>query len=217
MPRPPRPDDLYRLRIATEPRLSPDGRWAVVHAPDRRARLRRLPARALARPDRRRRRRARAAPADARRPARPPRPVLARTAGRSRSCRTAGRSSRRSPDASRKDVKDREDTGQVHLLPLDGPGEARRLTDLPRGVSDFEWSPDGTRLVVTIDVARGDRTRRTRGAAAQAVEAGTRRAARLRLPVHRPARLHAQRRRVPVRPGRPPVARRRRDRRARAA
>ena len=30
MPRAPRPDDLYRLRIATEPRLSPDGRHAVV-------------------------------------------------------------------------------------------------------------------------------------------------------------------------------------------
>ena len=30
MPRPPRPEDLYRLRIATEPRLSPDGRLAVV-------------------------------------------------------------------------------------------------------------------------------------------------------------------------------------------
>jgi len=30
VPRPPRPDDLYRLRIATEPRLSPDGRHAVV-------------------------------------------------------------------------------------------------------------------------------------------------------------------------------------------
>jgi hypothetical protein len=30
VPRPPRPDDLYRLRVATEPRLSPDGRWAVI-------------------------------------------------------------------------------------------------------------------------------------------------------------------------------------------
>ena len=30
---------------------------------------------------------------------------------------------------------------------LDG-GEARRLTDLPRGIDGFEWSPDGTRLVV---------------------------------------------------------------------
>jgi len=28
--RSPRPEDLYRLRVATEPRLSPDGRWAVV-------------------------------------------------------------------------------------------------------------------------------------------------------------------------------------------
>ena len=46
------------------------------------------------------------------------------------------------------DAKDREDVVQVHLLPLDG-GEARRLTDLPRGVSGFEWSPDGARLVVT--------------------------------------------------------------------
>src|SRR5207237_6633080 len=28
--RPPRPEDLYRLRVAAEPRLSPDGRHAVV-------------------------------------------------------------------------------------------------------------------------------------------------------------------------------------------
>ena len=38
-------------------------------------------------------------------------------------------------------------------------------------------------------------------------------AARVRLPVHRPARLHAQRQGVRLRPGDPPVARRRRDRR----
>ena len=30
MPRAPRPDDLYRLRVATEPRLSPDGRRVFV-------------------------------------------------------------------------------------------------------------------------------------------------------------------------------------------
>src|SRR5438874_3443061 len=29
---------------------------------------------------------------------------------------------------------DREDGTQIHLLPMAGPGEARRLTDLPRGV-----------------------------------------------------------------------------------
>jgi acylaminoacyl-peptidase len=44
--------------------------------------------------------------------------------------------------------KDREDVSQVHVLPLDGPGEARRVSDLPRGVNEFAWSPDGTRIAV---------------------------------------------------------------------
>jgi acylaminoacyl-peptidase len=45
------------------------------------------------------------------------------------------------------DAKEREDGTQIHLLPLDG-GEARRLTDLPKGVEAFEWSPDGRHLAV---------------------------------------------------------------------
>ncbi len=36
---------------------------------------------------------------------------------------------------------------QVWLLPLAG-GEGRRLTNVANGVSSFQWSPDGTRLVV---------------------------------------------------------------------
>jgi acylaminoacyl-peptidase len=52
--------------------------------------------------------------------------------------------------------KDREDGTQVHLLPLDG-GEARRLTDLPRGVDGFAWSPDGRWLVVRSASARPTR------------------------------------------------------------
>lgn len=32
---------------------------------------------------------------------------------------------------------------QVYLLPVDIPGEARQLTDMPNGVSHPEWSPDG--------------------------------------------------------------------------
>src|SRR5262245_46445581 len=36
---------------------------------------------------------------------------------------------------------------QVWLLPLAG-GEPTRLTNLTSGVSSFQWSPDGTRLVV---------------------------------------------------------------------
>jgi len=47
----------------------------------------------------------------------------------------------------RAEIKSREDAVQVYLLPVAG-GEARRLTDLPRGVTDLEWSPDGTQLVV---------------------------------------------------------------------
>jgi dipeptidyl aminopeptidase/acylaminoacyl peptidase len=50
--------------------------------------------------------------------------------------------------------KEREDLSQVHLLPADGPGEARRLTDLPRGVDAAEWSPDGRWLAV-ISASRG--------------------------------------------------------------
>src|SRR5438094_2502866 len=36
---------------------------------------------------------------------------------------------------------------QIWLLPFDG-GEARRLTNLPNGVTSFVWSPDGTRVAV---------------------------------------------------------------------
>ncbi|MEA2518528.1 MAG: hypothetical protein QOF49_608, partial [Chloroflexota bacterium] len=62
------------------------------------------------------------------------------------------------------DAKEREDGTQVHLLPLGG-GEARRITDLPRGVDDFWWSPDGTRLLVKT-ASRGatkDEDRKKRG------------------------------------------------------
>ena len=36
---------------------------------------------------------------------------------------------------------------QVWLLDRDG-GEAERVTDLPGGVTDFAWSPDGRRLAL---------------------------------------------------------------------
>ncbi|HJW22098.1 MAG TPA: hypothetical protein VJ506_06710, partial [Candidatus Limnocylindrales bacterium] len=45
-------------------------------------------------------------------------------------------------------TSDREDVVQVHLLDMDRPGEARRLTDLPRGVEGYQWSPDGRWLAV---------------------------------------------------------------------
>lgn len=46
-------------------------------------------------------------------------------------------------------LSDREkaDTPQMYVVRLDG-GEARRLTDLKGGVSDFLWSPDGARIAL---------------------------------------------------------------------
>jgi len=142
MPRPPRPTDLYRMRIATEPRLSPDGRLAVVA----------LTTSALRH--------------DGYRTAL----WLVPTTGEQPRQLTLGLRSdhhpRFSPDgrtiaflSDRRpfveeepdrppDRDDREDATQVHVLRLDG-GEARRLTDLPRGVTAFEWAPDGRSLVAT--------------------------------------------------------------------
>ena len=147
MPRPPRPDDLYRLRIATEPRLSPDGRHAVVTlqtvAPGfdgYRHALWLVPTEGREKP--------RQLTLGARHDRQPRFSPDGRT--------LAFISDRRAfveeePGKAGPDEKDRkparEDRDQVFLLPLDG-GEARRLTDLPRGVDAFEWSPDGTRLVV---------------------------------------------------------------------
>jgi dipeptidyl aminopeptidase/acylaminoacyl peptidase len=44
---------------------------------------------------------------------------------------------------------------QVYALPMDG-GEARRLTDLKNGVTDFQWSPDGTHLACISRIGRSD-------------------------------------------------------------
>lgn len=142
MPRAPRPDDQYRLRIATEPRLSPDGRLAVVTlqtvAPGFDGYRRAL---WLVTTD----------------ASRPPRQLTLGTK-QDRHARFSpdGRtlafiSDRRAlveedPTRRASEAGDREDRDQVHLLPLEA-GEARRLTDLPRGVDGFEWSPDGTRIV----------------------------------------------------------------------
>jgi dipeptidyl aminopeptidase/acylaminoacyl peptidase len=156
--RPFRPDDLYRFRIATDPRLSPDGSlavftvqsvapakdgyrhalWAVPTSGDGEARQLTIGAKHD--------RHARFAPD-----------------GRS----LAFLSDRRlqvEEEPAAGDAKQREDGQQVHLLPLDG-GEARRVTDLPRGVNAFWWSPDGRQLLVTTSShgATRDEDRKRRG------------------------------------------------------
>ena len=139
MPRPPQPEDLYRFRIPTDPQLSPDGDFvaftAQTVAPGRDAYRHAIWL----------------APADG---STPPRQVTLGirhdTHPRfSPDGRSLGFLSDRRPVIEEEPgaPADREDATQVHLLPLDG-GEARRLTDLPRGVDGFEWSPDGRSLVV---------------------------------------------------------------------
>src|SRR5688500_14319368 len=129
--RPLAPDDLYRLRVPTDPRLAPDGSAAAVTvqsaAPTRDGEEEPRQLTLGAKHDR-----------------------AARFSPDGRS--VAFLSDRRliveeEPDLP-EDARDREDANQVHLLPLDG-GEARRVTNLPRGVEHFEWSQDGSRLLVT--------------------------------------------------------------------
>ncbi len=167
MPRPPRPDDLYRLRIATEPRLSPDGRHAVVTlqtvAPGfdgYRHALWLVPTEGREKPRQltlgaRHDRQPRFSP-DGR--------ILAFISDRRAFVEEE-------PGKAAPDEKDRkparEDRDQVFLLPLDG-GEARRLTDLPRGVDALEWSPDGSRLVVVTASHGATRTDDDRRAASTA-------------------------------------------------
>ena len=165
MPRPPRPEDLYRLRLATDPRLSPDGRWVAMTvqtvAPSHDAYRHAL---WLVSTD---------DGPDAPSPRQLTIGARHDTQPRfSPDGRTLAFLSDRRPVVEEepkraKNGKDREDASQVHLLPLDGPGEARRLTDLPRGVHDLAWSPDGRRLVVTSAShgATADEDARRRGTA----------------------------------------------------
>ena len=180
------PEDLYRFRIATEPRLSPDGRRAV------------FTVQTVAPTKDGYRHAIWMADLDGDAPAH--RLTLGAKHDRAARFSPDGRtlaflSDRRhlveeEPDAG--DAKSREDGQQIHLLPLDG-GEARRLTDLPRGVDGFEWSPDGRRLLVTSSSHGPNRAEdhRIRGKTAPPKPGEP---PGVRLPLRRPARLPLQRR-----------------------
>lgn len=127
-PRLPVLDDLNRVEALSEPELSPDGRWvAYTVGRDDTTADEQTSDLWLASLDGRERRQ------------------LTHTADHAESM------PRWSPDGrwlaflSARD--DPEELDQVWLLPRDG-GEARRLTAMPGGVSDYAWSPDGKRLVL---------------------------------------------------------------------
>src|SRR3989442_6016636 len=44
---------------------------------------------------------------------------------------------------------------QLYVLSMDG-GEARRVTNLKNGISNFQWSPDGSRFVVVSRIGLSD-------------------------------------------------------------
>ena len=148
MPRPARPDDLYRLSVPFDPRLSPDGRLVAFNV--KRTAVGRDGYRYAIW----------LASTDGSTPAR--QVTIGSRADRRPRFSPDGRtlafiSDRRllveeEPDRP-KEAKDRLDCDQLFLLPLDG-GEARRLTDLPRGVTDVAWSPDGRSLAV-LSSSRG--------------------------------------------------------------
>jgi len=159
--RAPRPDDLYRIRIPTDPRLAPDGRSVVCTLQNvsaghdgYRTSIWRIALDAKGPADGAAERLTIGSKHDGHARFSPDGRTLAFISDR----RTAVEEEPEAP-------KDREDQAQVHLLPLDRPGEARRLTDLPRGVDDFAWSPDGRRLAVisasrATDRKADDRARR---------------------------------------------------------
>jgi len=141
VPRPAQPDDLYRLLVPSDPRLSPDGRLVAFSV-----------ARSSAGRDGYRSS-VWLAPADGSSPARratygPRSDTHARFSpdGRTLAFLSDRRTKVEEEPALEGDTE-RRDAVQIHLLPLDG-GEARRLTDLPRGVDGFAWSPDGRTLAV---------------------------------------------------------------------
>jgi dipeptidyl aminopeptidase/acylaminoacyl peptidase len=146
MSRSPRPEDLFALRVPTDLRVSPDGRFAV------------FAVKSVAPRKDGYRSALWVAPADGSCPARqltlgaktdgnprwsPDGRTLAFLSDRGAILQAGGAGERPGPAELPEDG-----ATQAWLLPVDG-GEARQLTRLPHDVTDLTWSPDGTRLCVS--------------------------------------------------------------------
>ncbi len=126
-------DDLLHMVGLEDPRLSPDGRWvAVVRVQADKAKnvyLRNI--------------------------------WLARTDGsRMFALTRSGKDSapRWSPDGKTLAfLSGRADKAQLYLFNTEAPGDPRKITDAPNGVSAPVWSPDGTRLAYLAGMSAADR------------------------------------------------------------
>jgi dipeptidyl aminopeptidase/acylaminoacyl peptidase len=133
--RPIQAEDLYRLQLLTEPRISPDGKEVIyaVQRVDQKTEKKYFNLWIV--------------PTDV--------PASARGGGERQY--TWGDQNdthpRWSPDGSQiaflSNRGDKEKPAQIYLILTSG-GEAYPLTDLPGTISDFSWSPDGRQLVCTV-------------------------------------------------------------------